>query len=185
VGSAEDSTPRPADFRASIHAYVDRDLTFAHLEDGYELRYEDTPLGWVDDPRHERVAIAVTRDGAWRFTRTRGGGVEVSEPREDAPVIARYGSKLLPGGTIELPEGLRLRLRPPILGETWKVRRGPREQILELTPDRSRPWRARLSSASRDIHQLPLLTVLAFHAVVSEIDSPDGGPANTAPGFGL
>ena len=172
--SIEPSPPSPADFRASIHAYVDRDLTFAHLDDGYELRYEDVRLGWVGDPTYERVALAVTRDGVWWFARTRGPGTEVSELRDDSPVIARYASKLVPGGTIELPDGARLRLRPPVLGETWRVRRGAREQILELG-EPWKPWRTRLAPAARDIYHLPLLTMLAFHAVLVEMDSRAGG----------
>jgi hypothetical protein len=181
MAASEPSAPEPRDFRASIRSFVDRDLTFCHLDDGYELRHEGLALGWVGESQRRAPARAATRDGAWWFDRLRGGGIEVSE-RLDGPVIARYDSKLLPGGVIELPDGVRLRLRPPIIGETWRVRRGIRELIMELR-EPWKPWLVRLTDAARDVYHLPLLTMLAFSATLVEMDRP-GGPAVAADGGG-
>jgi hypothetical protein len=176
MATSEPPRPQPADFGPSIRSFVDRELTFEPVEHGYELRHEEFLLGSLGEPRHEAVVHASTRDGSWWFSRLRGGGVEVSEAREGAPAIAEYRSNLVSGGSIELPDGVRLRLRPPILGETWRVRRGARELIMEFSKP-WKPWRVRMTPAAREVYHVPLLTMLAFDAALVELDRPAGGAA--------
>lgn len=171
---AAERPSRPTDFHASIEAYIDRELTAAHIDEGYEIRSGEQPLALLGEPRHEAVVRGVTRAGAWWFTRRRGAAIEVREQPDAGPVVARYRSSLAPGGTIELPDGTSFRLRPPLTGDTWRVRRGLRELIAEFR-DPWKPWEIWLAPAARDIYHLPLLTLLAFAAVLVELDTPSGG----------
>jgi hypothetical protein len=82
---AAPSSPLPT---ASIRSYLDRQLDVVAIDDGYELRYADQPLGWLGDPKFAAVVEAVTRDGTWWFRRLKRGDTEATEPR------------LVPGGTI-------------------------------------------------------------------------------------
>ena len=164
-----------ADFGASIGAFVGRDLTAPHLEEGYLLSDGDRPLALLGELRWEKVVRGVAREGEWWFSRLRGAGIEVREQPGEGPVIARYRSGILPGGQLELPDGMKLRLRPPLTGETWRVRRG-RDAIAAFT-DPWKPWTVRLTPTARDVSHLPLLTLLAFAAVLVELDVPSGGAA--------
>jgi hypothetical protein len=159
------------DLNASIRSYLDRELTMVTTEDGYELRHEDQPLATLGDPRFDAVVPCVTRDGSWHLRRLRNGDTEASD---GAAVVARYDSNLLPGGTIELPDETRMRLRPPVTGETWKVRRGRRDEVLRMVRTNG-PWRIEFTEAAREVYHLPLLTMFAFHAMLVEIDRPGGG----------
>ena len=60
---ATDETAPPPVPTASIRSYLDRQLDVAAIDDGYELRYGDQPLGWLGDPKFAAVVEAVTRDG--------------------------------------------------------------------------------------------------------------------------
>jgi hypothetical protein len=166
---------------ASIRSYLDRQLEVTVGEDhGYELRYGDSVLATLEDPAYVAAVECVTRDGSWVFERFRGGHCEA---RDGTAVVARYRSGVLPGGRIELPDGLELRLRPPGPGQTWRVRRGLRERVLGITAAKG-PWRIEFASAARELYHLPLLTTFAFHAMLSESDKPAGpGGADGGTGF--
>jgi hypothetical protein len=150
------------------------------VENGYELRYEDKRLATLGDPKFEAEVECVTRDGAWRFARLRGGHTEATD---GAGIVARYKSNALPGGTITLGDEIKLKLRPPVMGETWRVRRGIREAVLEIRAPKG-PWEVEFAAGARDIYQLPLLTMFAFHAMLVELDRPSGG-ISSADGVGL
>jgi hypothetical protein len=137
------------------------------VDEGWELRYGDQLLATLGNPTFEAEVECVTRDGEWVFTRLRGGNTEAST---GAAIVARYRSNVLPGGRIELGDGTRLRLRPPPpLGETWRVRRG-RDVVLALSPTS-----VEFGPAARELHELPLVTMLAIHARLTEVDRPSGG----------
>jgi hypothetical protein len=162
----------PAPIRASILSYVDRELEVLPGRDGHEVRYGDVSLAWVENPLFAAEARCTTRGAEWTFTRLRGGDTHAAI---GTAVIARYDSNLLPGGKIELGDGSLFRLRAPVGGEIWRVRRGRRELVLDIRPLSDR-WAIRFAPAAREVHELPLLTMFAFHAVLVEIDRPTGGP---------
>jgi hypothetical protein len=158
----------------SILTYVDGRLGAVALGEGYEIRHEDRVLGWLDEPRLAPAVRCITRGSEWTFTRLRGGDTEATS---GTAVVARYKSNFLPGGTIELPDESRFRLRPPATGEKWRLRRGRREILLELRPMRD-GWEIRFKPAAREIHQLPLVAMVALHAALVELDRPTGdGPS--------
>jgi hypothetical protein len=136
----------------------------------YELRYEDSVLATLDNPAFATAVECATRDGSWVFDRLRAGHCEA---RQGTAVVARYRSAFLPGGAIELPDGLELRLRPPGPGQTWRVRRGLRERVLQITATTG-PWKVGFAAAAREIYHLPLLTMFAFYAMLSEVDRQGG-----------
>jgi hypothetical protein len=156
------------ELHASIKSYVDRELALPRVEGGYELRYGDLPLARIEDPRNARTVTCTTRDGKWLFTRFRGGNTEATDARGD--VVARYRSRLLPRGTIELPDGARAKLRPSALGETTRVFGDRRTLLLDIRAP-WRPWLVRFGPGAREIYHLPLLTMLAFHALLVEVDT--------------
>jgi hypothetical protein len=148
------------------------DLVARYADDGIEISDPDGGLvGWLEDPRATAEARCLARDGDWRFTRLRGGDIEATL---GTAVIARYESKFLPGGAIVLGDGSRLRLRPPVVGDTWRLRQGRRTAVLEVAPQRV-GWAVRLKPPARELQQLSLITLFAFHAVLSELDRPTGG----------
>jgi hypothetical protein len=161
----------------SILTYVEGHLGAVEVDDGYELRYEDRVLGWLGDPKFERTVRCVTRGSEWTFTRMRSGDTEATSGT--APV-ARYKSNVLPGGTIELPDESRFRLRAPVTGELWKLRRGRREVLLALRPMRN-GWEIRFEPAAREIPQLPLVTMVALHAVLVEVGRTTGDTGPSVP----
>lgn len=165
---------------ASIRAYLGGELSMFGLPDEYELRYGETVLATLQNPAFARDVECVTRDGRWVFRRLRAGN---GQARDGTAVIARYRSGFLPGGTIELPDGVELRLRPPGPGQTWKVRRGLRERVLRITATKG-PWAIRFDPAAGELYHLPLLTMFAFHSMLGEMGklSGDGGGAG-ASGF--
>jgi hypothetical protein len=165
------------ELHASIKSYLDRELALPRVEDGYELRYGDLSLAWMEDPRNARTVKCVTRDGEWLFTRFRGGNTEAADARGE--VVARYRSKLLPGGKIELPDGVLVKLRPPVLGETWRVRADRRALVLDMRAP-WKPWLVRFGPGAREVYHLPLLTMFAFHALLVEADTSIGGAEGTA-----
>jgi hypothetical protein len=144
---------------------VDGELRVFTDEYGYEVRHENNVVARVGDPTFSAVVPCVTRDGHWQFERLRGGDTEATL---GTAVIARYDSNLLPGGKIELLDGTRFRLRPPVVGETWRVPR-----VLEITRTAG-PYKVRFREAAREVSQLPLLTMFAFHAMLVE-HRPGGG----------
>ena len=161
--------------QASIRSYLDRELTMFTVEGGYELRYGDQPLATLGDAKHEVEVECVTRDGSWRFASLRGGNTEA---RSGSAVVARCRSNLLPGATLTLPDETRLRLRPPVMGETWRVRRGLRDTVLHMRSPKG-PWLVGFGHEARDIYHLPLLTMFALHAVLVHPGGADfapGGP---------
>jgi hypothetical protein len=155
------------ELHASIKSYLDRELALPRVEDGYELRYGDLPLAWMEDPREAAAASCATRDGEWLFTRFRGSNTEATDARGD--VVARYRSKLVRGGTIELPDGVSVKLRPSVLGETTKVVGDRRTLVLDMRAP-WKPWLVRFGPGAREIYHLPLLTMFAFHALLVELD---------------
>ena len=158
----------------SILSYVGEHIGAVEVDDGYELRHGDHVLGWLGDPKFELAVRCVTRGSEWTFKRLRGGDTEATS---GTAVVARYKSNFLPGGTIELPDESRFRLRPPATGEKWRLRRGRREILLELRPMRD-GWEIRFKPAAREIHQLPLVAMVALHAALVELDRPTGdGPS--------
>ena len=92
-------------------------------------------------------------------------------------VVGQYESRLLPGVTILLPDDSRFRLRAPVTGETWRLRRGRRALVLDVRPMRV-GWAIRLRPAAGELQQRPLIAMLTFHVVLSEIDRPTGGVAD-------
>jgi hypothetical protein len=171
------------ELHASIKSYLDRELALPHFEHGYELRYGDLPLAWMEDPRGERTVYCATRDGSWLFTRLRGGNTEATPARGGDEPVARYKSKLLPGGTIELPDGTNVKLRPPVTSDTWRVQRGRRDLVLDVR-DPWKPWLVRFGDAAREIYQLPLITMFAFHALLVETETPSSGDFGGPSGIG-
>jgi hypothetical protein len=163
--------------QASIRSYLDRELTMFTVEGGYELRYGDATLATLGDPKFEAEVECVTRDGSWLFKRLRGGNTEAVS---GTAVVARYKSNALPGGTITLGEGTKLRLRPPITGERWRIRRGARETVLSIRAPKG-PWEITFGEAAREVYELPLLTTFAFHAMLVELDRPSGGNGGGGP----
>jgi hypothetical protein len=159
------------ELHASIKSYLDRELSVPRVEEGYELRIGDLPLARMEDPHDGHTVTCTTRDGEWFFTRYRGGNTEATDVRGD--VVARYKSKLLPGGTIELPDGVRVKLRPAALGETSRVRDARRALVLDIRAP-WKPWLIRFGEAAREVYHLPLLTMFAFHALLVEADMPHG-----------
>jgi hypothetical protein len=147
--------------------------------EGWELRHEEQLLATLGNPAFAAEVECVTRDGRWVFARLRGGHTEA---KTGAAVVARYKSNALPGGIITLPDETKLRLRPPATSQTWRVRRGVREAILELRL-REVHWEIEFSPGARDIYHLPLLTMFAFHAVLVELDAPGGSTGGNGGGF--
>ena len=157
----------------SIQSYVDRELRLIEtLDDTWELRYSDTLLARMGDTRYSQVDCT-TRDGVWVFTRERGGDIEATQ---GTAVVARYVSGLLPGGPIELVTGARFKLRPPVVGETWRLR-----NVAEFKREKE-CWSVRFGEGAREVHELPLLTMVALRAILSEHRySGDGGGAGAGP----
>jgi hypothetical protein len=181
--ATDETAPQPAPV-ASIRSYLDRQLDVAAIDDGYELRYVDQPLAWLGDPQFAAVVECVTRDGTWWFRRFKGGDTEATDPYEGAAAMASYKSGLLPGGTIQLSDETRFKLRPPVAGETWKLRRGPRERALEIERTKC-GWKIGFGPLASEIYQLPLLTMFALHAVLVEFDRPGGGGGDGGAGAGF
>jgi hypothetical protein len=165
------------DLHASIRSYLDHELTMVTTEDGYELRYGDSALATMGNPKLDAEVECVTRDGTWRFKRLRGGNTEAGL---GSAIVARYKSNAFPGGVITLGEAVKLKLRPPIVSETWRVRRGARETILSIRAPAG-PWEIRFTAAAREIYELPLLTLFAFHAMLVELDRPGGDGSGGGP----
>jgi hypothetical protein len=161
----------------SILSHVEEPIGAVEVDDGYELRHGDHVLGWLGDPRFELAVRCVTRGSEWTFTRLRGGDTEATS---GTALVARYKSNLLPGGTIELPDESRFRLRPPVTGEFWKLRRGRREVVLALRLMRD-GWEIRLDEAAREIRQLPLVAMVALHAVLVEVGRTTGDTGTPGP----
>jgi hypothetical protein len=172
----DDEASAPPIPTASIRSYLDRQLEVVTTDDGYQLRGGEQSLALLDNPRFEASVSCVTRDGQWRFNRLRGGNTEAIS---GSATVARYKSNALPGGTIELPNETKLRLRPPFTSQTWRVRRGARERVLEIRVAKG-TWQIEFTPAASEIYHLPLLTMFAFHAMLVEIDTPTGG--STGPG---
>jgi hypothetical protein len=169
-----DENRSPLAIRYSILSYADGRLGALAVGDGYEIRHEDRVLGWLDEPRLERAVRCITRGSEWTLTRSRTGNTEVTT---GTAVVARYKSSVLPGGTLELPDESRFRLRrPSMTGVAWSLRRGRREVVLELRPMRD-GWEIQFEPAAREIHQLPLVAMLALYAVVVEAAQPNMGGA--------
>jgi hypothetical protein len=160
--------------QASIRSYLDRELSLSAPYDGYELRYGDLTLARMENPRQAPTVSCATRDGDWLFTRFRGGHTAATDARGGDDVVARYKAKLLPGGTIELPSGPRIKLRPPSLNRTWKAHADRRAPVLDFRRHEDE-WLVRFGEAARDVYHLPLLTMFAFHAVLVETDAPTTG----------
>lgn len=156
---------------ASIRSYLERALALRPVEDGWELHYGDAVLATLGNPAFVREVHCVTCDGQWTFERLRGGHTEA---RQGSAVIARYRSRVIPGGVIELPDEMKLRLRPPATSRTWRVRRGLRVVVLTISPTEA-GWKVEFGALAREIYHLPLLTMFAFHAVLTEADRPAGG----------
>lgn len=151
----------------SIRSYVDRELQLVEtLDDGRELRYGDVPLARLGDPRYTAVECT-TRDGGWVFTRKRGGDIEATL---GTAVVARYDSGLMPGGPIELASDARFNLRPPVVGATWRIR-----GVAEFTHEKD-AWWVRFGERAREIHELPLVTMLALYALLTEHRYSGAGP---------
>jgi hypothetical protein len=157
---------------------VHDELTARRVVDGYEVSAAGELVGWLEDPKTTAEARCVARDGDWRFARLRSGDIEATM---GTAVIARYESKLLPGGAIVLPDESRLRLRPPVLGDAWRLRRGRNEVVLEVAPERH-GWAIRLNQPARELQPLSLIALFAFHAVLTELDRPAGGDGPSPPG---
>src|SRR4051812_28131473 len=96
-------------------------------DEGYELRCDDVPVATIGNPAFKAEVACATRDGSWTFARLRGGNTEA---RLGTATIASYRSGFLPGGRVALPDGLELRLRPPAVGQTWRVRRGMMSAVI-------------------------------------------------------
>jgi hypothetical protein len=158
---------------ASIRSYLDRELGMVNTEEGgYELRYEETVLATLGNPRIQAEVECVTRDGTWRFVQLRNAHAEAML---GTAVVATYRSRALPGGTIVLGDDTKLRLRPPIVGDTWRLRRGRRDTLLEMRSGKHE-WRLRFGHTARELHELPLVTMFAFHGAAMEMArSPEGG----------
>jgi hypothetical protein len=162
----------------SILTYVDGRVGAVAVGEGYEIRHEDRVLGWLDEPRLAPVVRCITRGSEWTFTRLRGGNTEATA---GTAVVARYKSHVLPGGTIELPDESRFRLRRPSMTEVaWSLRRGRREVLLELRPMRD-GWEIRFEPAAREIYQLPLVAMVALHAVLLEAGQSTGDTGAPGP----
>jgi hypothetical protein len=157
-----------------------RELLARRVEDGWEVRDGGELFGSFGDPKAAAAVRCVTRDGAWEFRRLRGGNTEATM---GTAVAARYESKLLSGGTIVLPDDSHFRLRRPVTGEIWRLRRGRREVVLDVAPMRI-GWAIRLEPVASELQQIPLITMFTFHAVLSELDQPGGGgPESPYVGF--
>jgi hypothetical protein len=157
----------------SISAHVHRDLQMFTVDPGYELRHGDQPLGSLSgDPRLAATVECATGNGAWLFARLRGGNTEALA--NDA-VLARYKANLLPGGTFELPDGTKPKLRAPIPRRPWRV-----PDVLAIHA-KDGPWELRFGAAAREVYHLPLLTMFAFHAMLVELDRPSGGGGGDGP----
>jgi hypothetical protein len=157
--------------RASIRSFVERELSMFTTDEGYELRVDDDVIATLGNPKFQAEVECVTADGSWTFVRLVRGHTEA---RRGTATVARYSSGLLPGGRIELgSDGIALRLRPPVTGETWRVRRGFAQAVMIRAPQG--PWEITFGRPARDIYELPLLTMFAFHAMLVEIDRPAGG----------
>lgn len=153
---------------ASILSYLDRELAMVTTQDGYELRHGDAVLATLGDGLTDPVVECVTRDGSWTFTTRRGNRVEVGDGE------ARYDSGVLHGGRIRLPDGTRFRLRPVAAGTKWRVQRSRREWVLDIRTTKG-PWVIAFGPAAREVYQLPLLTMLSFHATIVESRTPFAG----------
>lgn len=150
---------------------MERELLARRVEESWEVREGDLVFASLEDPKTTADARCVARDGDWRFARLRNGHIEATM---GTAVVARYESKLLPGGVIVLGDEARLRMRPPVLGDTWRLRRGRREVVLEVAPQRY-GWAIRLNQPARELQPLSLIALFAFHAVLTELDRPTGG----------
>jgi hypothetical protein len=146
-------------------------------EEGYEVRYEEQLLATLGDPQFSPEVECVTRDGSWRFIRLKRGNAQALD---GTAVVASYLSNLFPGGTIELTDSSRFRLRPPLpWTETWKLRRG-RELVVAL-----RLEKVVFGPAAREVYQLPLLTLFAFHSMLIEYSRQSGGGGGDGGGGGF
>lgn len=148
-----------------------RALTVYGVENGFALYDGEDAVAWLGDPKFRAEVTCSTRGSTWTFARLRRGHTEALLGGQ---VIARYRSGLFPGGTIEMPGGERLRLRPPIAGQTWRVRRHRRDQVIAIRSTKG-PWEIDVAATAADIHDLSLLTTFAFHAFLVEVDRPGGG----------
>jgi hypothetical protein len=171
-----DGTVPPPVPTASIRSYLDRQLTVVTVGDGYELRHAERVLGWLESEWQRAVVECVTADGSWEFALHRDRRVLATNRGTSEDVIASFAPGLVTGGTIELPGGPRFRLRAPALGETWRVRKGLRETILAIRAPAG-PWEIDFTVAARELYELPLLTMLAFHVVQREAARFEGGAA--------
>jgi hypothetical protein len=171
-----DETVPPPVPTASIRSYLDRQLTVVTVEGGYELRHEERLLGWLENEWQRPVIDCATADGSWQFALQRDRRVLATNRGASEEVIASFAPGLVTGGTIDLPDAPRLRLRAPALGETWRVRRGLRGTILTIRAPAG-PWEIDFMAAARELYHLPLLTMLAFHVLQREASRYEGGAA--------
>jgi hypothetical protein len=152
-----------------------RELLARRTEDGWEVCDGDEVFGRVGDPRESAAVECVVQRGRWVFRRLRGVECEATM---GTAVVARYESKALTSGAIVLPDDSRLRLRRPVTGDVWRLRRGRRELVLEVRPLRV-GWAIGLGPVAGEIQQLPLIAMFAFHAVLCELDVPNSGGVAT------
>ena len=167
----------PPAVRDSIRSYVDRVLTVVPAEGGSEVRGGDGEMvAWLESDWERWVVGCVTGDGSWEFELHRDNQVTVRPSGTDADVVARYRPGLVSGGTIELSDGSRLRFRPPALGETWRVRSGLLRDVVRVHAEGA-AREIRFGSAAREVHDLPLVTMLALHLVAVEGNRVNAGAA--------
>jgi hypothetical protein len=162
--------------RTGISAFVGRELTLASTGDArFELRGDRTVVGTLESPR-EGVANAAAVDGRWWLANHRGSEIDAGlEGSESA--IARYRPATAGGGILRLEQGSNYRLRPPVIGDRFTLRRRrTRTSVAEI--ERTDFYTVHLADSAADEQQLSLLVLLALQALILEEAMPPGPGAS-------
>ena len=152
--------------RASISLYAGRQLEFVPVEDSwFELRADDgTLVARLRPVTPDLEGRAEAADGRWWLLNPRGSDVDAGRDGSGTP-IARYRPSLI-GGRIRIADNGRYSVRPPMLGDSVRLRRG-RRLVAAIT----RIHDVKLGAAAPDA--LPIL--IALQALLLEQLLPNAG----------
>src|SRR4051812_11871144 len=168
--SMETRTPR-----ASIGLYAGRTLAFVPGDDTrFELRAEEDVVGRLRPIAPGEPGRAEAVEGEWWLVNPRGSEVDAGRDGSDM-TIARYRPGLLGGGRIRIDGAGSYALRPPVLGDATRLRRG-RRRLASISAIRA----IKLGSPADD-PALSLVLLVALQALLLEQLLPATGGVG-APG---
>jgi hypothetical protein len=151
---------------------------------------------WILEQRTHRVAAITRTPSGWSLTtasqrwqaairRRRhrlGWHIEVTPPGTDAPVLDYQPATLRAGGTLELANGARYRLRRVQAGDDWILARANRDDLARIARRIKPPSgsalaqdRTGLRPAAAHEPDLTLLLAAGCAAITAQYEQPTGG----------